>query len=275
VREHLTGPVNHPHEEIYQQIRSNIRRQLPQIQQFPPNDYKVMLLCGGPTLNDHVEEIKRKRQQGWKIITVNGTHNWCLDHGLEPSMCVVMDARPINKGFVEEPVKNCRYMLCSQTHGDIFDALKGHDVWVWHGGAPSSIEKRILDRYYRKRWLIVPGGTSVGPRAIFLSYILGIRRLDVYGLDGCLRKDRHHAYAQKQNNYREVLVVKVGRRKFHMHAWMLKQFDEWLQMVPMIPDDLKTTVKGTGAMAHVVEYAASHKRPPPMEVLTKLDMETR
>lgn len=268
VREHFNGPVNHPHKEIYKQLRENIRRQLPQVCPYPPNDYKALILCGGPSLNRFTDEIKKKRASGWKLVTVNGTHDWALDHGMVPSMHVAMDARPMNVKFFSRPQKKTRYLLAGQVHGDVFDALDGHDVHIWHGGAPSSVEKRILDSFYGKRWFDVWGGSSVGPRAIILSYILGIRELEVFGLDSCLMgKKRHHAYSQPENDFGVEYIVKVHRKKFRMHGWMLKQFDEWLQLAPRLPDELRLTLKGNGALSYVTELFAKTKEPPKMEVL--------
>jgi len=262
VREHFSGPVNHPHESIYEQLRANVRRGLPQARTYAPGPYKAMLLCGGPSLNRYVGAIRRRRANGWKLITVNGTHNWALDRGITPSLQIVMDARELNRVFVERPHEDCRYLICSQCHGSVFEALEGYDVQIWHGGAPSEIEREILDGYYLGRWTPVPGGTSVGPRAIALAYMLGVRHLDVYGLDGCIIGGEHHAYEQPQNDFNHAYSVKVGRRRFVMHGWMLKQFDEWLQFAGQVPDDYKLTIKGDGAIAYVTELAATRKRAP-------------
>jgi uncharacterized Rossmann fold enzyme len=267
VREQLDGPVNHPHKEIYRQIRQNIRRQLPQAQPFPPNEFKAFLLCGGPSLSEHIPAIRRKRKQGYKALTVNGTHDWALDHGITPSLYVSMDARPLNAEFVRRPQLTCRYFIASQSHPDVFDALEEQDVHIWHGGAPSKTEKRILNAYYQKRWLSIFGGSSVGPRAIFIAYLLGIRHLDVYGLDGCLIGRRHHPYAQSQNDFETQYVVQVSRRRFRMHGWMLKQLDEWLQLGSLIPNDLKLTLHGNGVIAYVTQMFSERKSPPKLEVL--------
>ena len=121
----------------------------------------------------------------------------------------------------------------------------GYDTWIWHGGAPSPTEKRILDRYYRKRWVPVIGGTTVGTRAIGAAIMAGIRRIDVYGLDSCLLDGEHHAYSQPENDETIVCRVRVGRKIFRCHPWMIVQADEFLQMAGLIPDSVRLGVHGS------------------------------
>lgn len=262
LRENYPGRVNAPHERIYEAMRINVRRQLPQACAHPANDYKAMLLCGGPSLADHTAEIKRKRRKGWKLITVNGTHNWALDNGMVPSMYLMMDARPFNVRFLDRPQEACRYMLASQVHPDCFDALEGYDVHIWHCGAMSKTERGILNRRYMKRWGAVPGGTSIGTRAIGLAHLIGIRKLEVYGLDSCYRKGEHHAYAQAENDYRDgTWTVQIGRRKFVCDPWMVKQADEFCQMAQCLPDDMRLNVCGDGLIAYLISEHAAGRNP--------------
>lgn len=267
LRTNYPGSVNTEHERIYNNMWVNIRRQLPQLEPYPANEYKAMLLCGGPSLNDYVQEIKRKRKAGWKLITVNGVHDWALDHGMTPSLQIMIDGRAFNTRFVQRPQETCRYAIASQAATEVFDALEGYDVHIWHTGFSSAKEKRILDRYYgfpigktlSRHWFAVPGGTSVGTRAIGIATTIGIRRLDLYGFDCCYRDDTHHAYEQPENDYGKGSQwgVKIGRRKFRADPWMTLQADEFCQMASHLPHDLKMNVKGDGIVAYLIsEYAA-------------------
>lgn len=267
VREDFEGRVNHPAEKIHQQVRANIRRQHPQATIWPANDYKAMLLCGGPSLEQYVSVIKRKRTRGWKLFTVNGTHEWAQDHGMEPSAQIMLDARAHNARFVARPVKKCRYFIEAQCHGSVFDALEGRDVHIWHSANCGKKERTILNRYHRNRVSYVNGGTSVGTRAICLAYMLGVRTLDIYGMDGCLIKGKHHAYEQPENDGQAIHVVRVGRKQFQLHPWMVKQLDEWLQLPALLPDDFNLRMHGPGVLAYVLEQTAKRGKVPPMHIL--------
>lgn len=252
-RTHFKGRVNTEHSVIYDNIRANIRRHLPQLDRHVPNDYKVALLLGGPSLA-HTPIPK-----GYKIATVNATHDWALDHGLTPSLFMMLDARAHNARFVQRPVKSCRYFLESQVDPKVYDALQDHDVRIFHGAAKE--EKKILDRFYMKRWINVPGGGSIGTRAIGLLYTIGVRHILVIGMDGCLVRGKHHAYAQSENDFEAVRKVRVGRRRFQVHGWMIAQADDLLRMVPEFPSDLEIGFEGDGLIPHLIKENATRDKP--------------
>ena len=56
-----------------------------QVVAFTPhatNDVEVMILGGGPSLGEHLEQIRALRASGVKLVTLNGTYTWAVEHGL-------------------------------------------------------------------------------------------------------------------------------------------------------------------------------------------------
>ena len=267
LRDHYNGKVNIEHAHIYASIRKNIRRQLPQVGTDPrENPQKIMLICGGPSTADFLAEIKRRKRQGWKIVTLNNAHEWVQDQGLKPGLQIMLDARPYNVRFLKNPVDTCRYMLASQCDPVLFDALEDNEVFIWH--AAGDEEKKILDKYYLKRYVPIQGGTTVGTRALFLLYTLGIRKIAIYGMDSCIRdRKHHHVYKQPENDSEIIHRLRIGRRIFYAHPWMTVQCDELLQILPMLPNDLKLQFKGDGLIPYVIGEILKHGKPPRMTIL--------
>jgi hypothetical protein len=268
-RDAFRGRVNTEHDRIYANIRTNIRRQLPQVQIHAANDYRVAMLCGGPSLADNERRIRTlHHRHGWKIATVNGTHRWAMDRGLSPSVHAMLDARPFNARFVEDVERTCRYLICSQCDPAVFEALAGLDVHIWHGASRKEPEAKILDRFYAGRWQDVMGGGSIGTRAIGLLYLIGVRNVRVFGMDGCLRDGEHHAFAQSENDAgpHAIKGVRVRRRRFRAHVWMLAQLDDWLQMAPHVPEDLNLSIEGDGMLAYIIRETARTGRAPKITV---------
>ena len=129
-------------------------------------------------------------------------------------------------------------------------------MFIWH--SVTSAERPILDRYYMKRWVRVPGGSSVGTRAIPLLYMLGVRTLRVYGMDCSQRGGKTHAYKQRENEGEKPHTVRVGRRRFRSSVAMIAQLDELLQLAGTLPEDLCVSFEGDGLWQHVLRL--THER---------------
>lgn len=94
-----TGVLNIEEEQIRKNVAHNIAQGWRQVHPHPTNSLECMILGGGPSLASFEEEIKQKRAEGVKLITLNGAYNWALAHGLTPSVQIIVDARPFNARF--------------------------------------------------------------------------------------------------------------------------------------------------------------------------------
>ena len=252
---------------------------LPQVLQYEANDKPVLLLAGGPSLNDSKDEIIQRRNDGWGLATCNGTHQWALDHGLTPSLQFVVDGRELNAKFVDNPQKDCRYILSSKCHPKVFERLKDHDVRIFHAGSYDSEMKLLNDWYFGQNWTFVAGGSTVATRALAILKVLGFRKIEVYGLDSCFGEA--HAYDQPENKGEEVFPVRVGDREFMCSAW---QYDQAFDFVSMWRtgklDDMDIGFHGDGLIAHIVRhgvetYYKEHEHGGEPENLSELSQEHR
>ncbi len=91
---------------------------------------------------------------------------------------------------------------------------------------------------------------------------MGIRHLKIFGMDGCLKREKHHAYDQPENDAGRIFTIRVGRRKFRTHTWMAAQLDDFLQIAPLIPEDLKFSIEGDGLLAYIVSETTKRGRLP-------------
>jgi hypothetical protein len=83
--------VNEDKEKIRDNIKKNIQLGLPQVQPYETQWDKVVgLALGGPTLKETFPDLLEKRQNGMPVITVNGSHRYCMAGGLIPSAMVML-----------------------------------------------------------------------------------------------------------------------------------------------------------------------------------------
>jgi SAM-dependent methyltransferase len=260
----IGGAVNTGLEQLLDNIRENAKGGWQQMHPHPIQDTEIMLIAGGPSLNDFEDEIIELRKQGMPMVTTNGTYNWAIERGLKPSMQMIIDARPMNKRFVEPVVDGCKYFIASQCDPSVLEGLPKEDTWLWHvtGSNPDSEPdvKELMDELYPDWWIPVPGGSTVTTRGLALLRMLGFHKLHVYGFDSCYRDEEHHAYKQPENNYnlkKRVAVSCGGTRTFWCDAWMYVQAQEFLKMIQVFGDEgPDLNIKGDGLIAHIIETGA-------------------
>lgn len=248
--------LNAPEKLIIENVEASIRRGLPQVQPYQEQETKIIIAAGGPSLKDSIEEIREKREGGYKLITVNGTHDFLLNHEIKPSAQILLDAREVNLKFVQNPQKDCKYLVASQCHPKIFDALEDYDVLIWHSRSTKE-EKYILDEYYFGNYYVIPGGSTVILRALQLLRMLGYKWFEIYGWDSCILDNQGHSYEQEQNNDDQIMTIRINKKEFQVTPAHLSQILEFKEMVQNIGKMYNIIVHGNGAMAHLIKSSGA------------------
>jgi hypothetical protein len=220
-------------------VRHNIAQGWQQVSPHATNDVEVMILGGGPSMAAFEDDIRQKRAEGVKLVTLNGAYNWAIEHGLTPSAQVIVDARPFNARFTKPVVDGCKYLIASQCDPAVLEGLPPDRTYIWH--TTTEMIKDVLDAQYEV-WWGVPGGSTVLLRAIPLLRMLGFKKYFLYGADSCLLSDgSHHAYSQNENDSDYVLnvVVNPGGRIFQCHPWMCAQGAEFISLVKFLGEEIE------------------------------------
>ena len=258
------GTINVPEEIILEQVQENILRGLPQVRPYSPNQQTAILVAGGPSLGDTEDELVRSVWRGGKVVTVNGSYNWCIERNIKPSAHVVLDAREFSARFVGDPVPDCNYFLASQVHPKAYEACRGRKVTIFHIVSTGDPELEILKKFYFDRISPVSIGTTVTLRAISLLRMLGFMRIEIFGFDSCVfDNDRHHAYEQKENDGEPIIPVWLrieGRddlaQRFSCTPWQAKQADDFKKLVEERGDLLQLKVHGPGLISTMLRLGA-------------------
>jgi hypothetical protein len=254
----LKGDLNRAQNEMVENVRANIQRPLPQAKFYEVNDQVISIACGGPSLADTFDDLKMKYDAGQKVIAVNGTHNWLVERGVNPSVHVVLDARKENVGFVAKPIPSCKYFLASQCDPSMFEALKDNQVFIFHADLDPEEFLSALEEYYLGRYYLIPGGTTVTIRTIMLLTMLGFRWMEMYGFDSCWMDKQHHAYPQAMNDRDGRGRIVVEGREFRVAGWHVRQAKDFMELVKALGEvsGFNLTVHGDGLIAYLIATGA-------------------
>ena len=260
----MSGVLNTSDEQLIENVKAAIRRQHPQVRQQDPQDDRICLVGSGPSLKDTEGELVQLIREGAKLVTVNAAYHWALQKNLKPSAQIVIDARAENARFLEPDVPGCVYMLASQCHPKLWDAVEGRDnVWIFHTLNHNNTAKELLDEFYMTNWHGVVGGTTVATRALVVLRMLGYLRFDLFGIDSCVMGDMDHILPQPENAHDKFYDLKVGptshpeiHRTFKVTGWHCKQFEDVLQFVRINGEQILCNVHGDGLIAYALQCGA-------------------
>jgi hypothetical protein len=253
-------------EVVYSQIRENYGKGLKQLKPGDEQaDQKVVVLCGGPSLNDHIDEIQEHKKNGAKIITMNGTYAWANEHDLFPVTQFMIDARPFNARFVDPVDDRNLYCMASQVSPELIDKLPKDRTFLFHANLDEgsiAIANELVGKLYED-WFPATGGSTVALRTLPVLKMLGFRDIEVYGFDSCWMGEgvtpegdmKHHAYEQKENDVSSdvVAMATVEGRKFMLEPWMLTQAHEYMTIKARILQGMKIKIHGDGLIAWCIE----------------------
>lgn len=251
------GSLNIAEEQAKKNVEHNCAQGWLQVQPHDVSTDELMILGGGPSLNQFEDDIRKKRAEGVKLITLNGTYNWCIERGIVPSAQVVVDARPHNARFTHPVIDGCKYLICSQCDPSVLEGLPHERTYLWHTGA--ELHHEILNKAYDGKWWWVPGGSTVLLRAIPLLRMLGFRRYHLYGCDSCtIDEGNHHAYQQKENDGEILLptMTSTSDRVFQTTVWQASQAAEFIDLMKLLGDEIEIEIYGDGLLAHILKTGA-------------------
>jgi len=203
----------------------------------PEHDRHAVIVGGGPSLKDCVQDLKARKEHGQEIFALNNSWQWLEKNGILADYHVMLDARPENAEFVL-PV---RQYYASQCAPEVWDKSPGAVLWN-HENAKNLVDGGIT----------LNGGSTVGLNAMSLAYVLGYRQIHLYGFDSSYDEDRHHAYDQDLNDNERTLTVTVNDQEFFTAPWMAEQVSQFQILAPqLIQLGCTITVHGYGLLPYV------------------------
>ena len=232
---------------LNENILSAAKRDLPWFDfNYKKHDKQAVIVGGGPSLKNHLEDIRWRKSQGHTIFSTNGTHDYLIANDIYPDYLVLLDARKENVSFVKRPMGGVKYLVASQCDPAIFDALKGYDVTVFHNSTPNA---EVLLRGYDKPTHLLGGGTTVVLKTMVISELMGYQIIHLYGVDSCYLNGEHHSYPQAQNDGERIVDVLYEDRMFKCAGWMAQQGQDFIEFAQRFLGTL--TVAGDGLLAYI------------------------
>lgn len=231
-------------------ITANSVKPIDWLDTVPAHD-GVAVICGsGPSIRDHIDEIEELAEHGATIFALNGAARWLNEIGIIPHAQVMIDARQDNLALLGDADE---YFLASQCHPDVVDAHPTRTALVhllW-----DHLDECLPDDEHERSYTVVGSGSSVGIVATFIAYVLGFRKMELYGYDSSHKTvGESHVRRQPMNDGEPCAQVVFGG-KTYLASLVMKQQAEQFATVRHALNELGVSVNvhGTGLLPDMLK----------------------
>lgn len=213
--------------DLERNVRANSARDLDWIACSDPRGGVAVLVGGGASVEDHIDDIRALAENGAFIFAMNAASSYLNEHGIRVDAQVIADAKPETAQLVD--LNAARHMFASQCHEATFERAldNGRRPKVWHLEIGQVEDWFPEDRLKKGGYALIGGGAAVGNAGICLAFALGYREFHVFGYDSCHKDGRSHAYDQPMNKFMPCTDVTWAGRTFTASLAMKAQAEKF------------------------------------------------
>lgn len=252
---HATMPLRIPilvlcntsDEDLERNIRHNTCRDLKWVKAEQETTAPAIIVGGGPSVANDVEEIRALQRAGGYVFAINGASKWLRGHGIRADYQVIADAKQETATLVDPFARD--HLFASQVHPDTMSAVEAPIVWHLEIG---EVEKYFPpDRVRRGGYALIGGGAATGNSALCLAYAMGHRTLHAFGMDSS-HGAGSHAYDQPMNALIPTVDVEWAGRSFVSSVAMKSQAEKFQITGRMLEQEgCEVHVHGDGLLQHM------------------------
>lgn len=208
------------------------------------HDGNMVIVGSGPSLFEHVDEIRKEQESGRPICAIKGAHDYLISHDIYPELFLSIDPRD-RRNNVQRESKDTVYLLASRVCPEMFSHLKGRNVMLWHAMCGDD-ENEMLSKHNK---YMIGGMSTSGLRAVNVGVFMGYRNFTMYGMDSCNGSDGITKRIDGSLTGQRQDVVVAGR-SFICNVAMAKQAYDFQYLYQILPG-VHIDVKGDGLLAAI------------------------
>lgn len=239
---------NTPDEEIEANVRENTARDFPWLSAVPAHDGIAVMVGGGGSVADHLDDIRQLVKQGATVFAMNAASQYLRSHGISVDWQVTCDAKQETSKLIDPEARG--HLFASHVNRDTINAAPS--PVLWHSALHANEEWFPPAKFKRGGYALLGGEASTGLGALCVAHCLGFRRLEIFGYDSSHKDGNSHAYPQPMNNTIPYMTFEWAGRSFQVSITMRAQAERF----PITAQALQqsgSTIKvwGDGLLQHI------------------------
>lgn len=236
--------------QLISNITAAVKSNLEWVRHQSAHDKTAVIVAGGASLKTTLPELQEIAKDS-AVFACNNVAKYLIDRSIPIDFHVMLDARVQGMEFIPNgEAIQCLY--ASQVDPAVIKRalFKGHAVRLWNPAIGGIADYLPDDPKFE---VLVGGGSTVGLKAIALAFLMGYRKIHLFGFDSCYQGDQHHAYDQALNDGEKVIDIAVNGQKFKAASWMVTQAHEFRELAPelVVKHGVELNVHGTGLIPYI------------------------
>lgn len=224
-------------------IESALARGLDEVEIAAPRDERVTIVANGPSALAAPPLVAPAGAAAARTLAINNALRLFVERGLAPDYWMASDPQACVADYLRDAPRETVYLVASKCHPAVFDTLRGRHVVVWHCAEPGTLDL-LTGR------LVIQSSITVTLCALNLMPVLGYRRIETWGWDGCYLGERDHAVPQPHRRGRDITVdVDSGQRFLTTTSWAAEA-QEAVRLFQAVPREV--TVHGGGMVGAIL-----------------------
>lgn len=228
-------------DQLLDHIKGAMRRKIPHFFPSPHHDHEIVCVGSGPSVRNHVEEIRKLKDGGAYVMAIKAAHDFLIGHGIVPHIAIMVDPQPHIIQCFQKKRDDVVYFVASQCHPEVFDYFSDSKVVLWHLLTGKEGEKRAINNEPA-----LGGGSTSGMRAITLSWGMGFRRLHLFGYDSCLSGKELKIDGTTHDG--PPMQLWISGKEFLCNPPMAAQVTEFEKVLNAFMGQMQVKVYGDGAI---------------------------
>lgn len=234
-----------PDESNIANIQANVAQIDEWVKHCLPHAGRAIIASAGPSLLDHIEEIRAAQQKGAFVMCVKHSYPILRDHAIVPDGCLVLDPRPFHEesthgqkrsGLLTNADQRTIFFVATMTNPEYVPYLRERNVRIlgWHAMSNAITKAGVPVEF------AVSGGTCSAIRALAVMHAMGFRVFDIYGIDGSIKGPPSPAEMERKDPegrpwWMEVSADPEGKHKFWSTGEMIALVQDVEQLAKTLP----------------------------------------
>lgn len=219
-------------EVIEKNIRFSSERYPKWLQAKDPHDGIAVLIGGGGSISDHIDDIRELQSKGATVFAMNGSSKWARGQGISVDYQVILDAKEDTYSLVDSGASE--HVFASQCHKKTLE--NASNLTLFHLVTDDVETFLPPERVKQGGYVLLGGGATVGIVSLSVAYSQGFRELHVFGYDSSHREKKSHAYEQHQNKFMPTTEITWAGKTFEVSIAMKAQAEKFIIIAKLLKD---------------------------------------